>query len=111
MLRRSGLLEQVADLVGSVGLPWNEQVTRGKMMALLMEWDASNPSTAVGHCDQMRSEIQSFQSSKGAACAISFSRHGRVESWCCQLMLQGLHLKRLMGCAGVHRQSLCQPNW
>ncbi|BDA47624.1 probable flap endonuclease GEN-like 1 at N-terminal half [Coccomyxa sp. Obi] len=36
---------QVARLVERCGLPWDEQKTRGKMMALLMEWDASHPST------------------------------------------------------------------
>lgn len=40
---------QVARLVERCGLPWEEQKTRGKMMALLMEWDASNPSTQVLH--------------------------------------------------------------
>ena len=39
--------QQVARLVQRCDLPWKEQVTRGKLMALLMEWDASNPSTQV----------------------------------------------------------------
>ena len=41
--RQQGLSRmQVARLLGAGGLPWSAEVTRAKMLALLMDWDAGH---------------------------------------------------------------------
>ncbi|KAK9905956.1 hypothetical protein WJX75_009484 [Coccomyxa subellipsoidea] len=67
---------KVARLVQRCDLPWKEQVTRGKLMGLLMEWDASNPSTQA---EFVPTELMKMHGSQGMSHEDKSWRH--LMSW------------------------------